>query len=264
MNITTVVILGTLAMLLLAITIVAFVFIYQKKLIQRDLKIQKIKAEYQKDLLKATIHAQEKERKRISQDLHDDIGAMLSTIRLSLNGIVKGQSLTDQQTGKIQNTKSLIDETVRNVRRISHDLLPATLEEFGLSHAMEQLLNKIELNTNLQVEYHLDHDLPNLDKLKELALYRITQELCNNIIKHADATKIEVWLTQNNDSLEITVLDDGNGFYDRKEESKSATGLGLKNIESRLSMIEAEINYEPAPIRGTKVQIKTGYQNAIF
>ena len=264
MNITTVVILGTLAMLVLAVTVVAFVFIYQKKLIQRDLKIEKMRAEYQKDLLKATIHAQEKERKRISQDLHDDIGAMLSTIRLSLNGIVKGQSLTDQQTGKIQNTKSLIDETVRNVRRISHDLLPATLEEFGLSHAMEQLLQKIELNTNLEVEYHIEHEIPKLNKTKELALYRIIQELCNNIIKHAEASKIEVWLTRNNDNLEIVIMDNGNGFYARTVDSRTSLGLGLKNIESRLSMIDADINYEPAPLKGTKVQIKTGYQNAIF
>ena len=206
MNVTTVVILGTLAMLVLAVTIVAFVFVYQKKLIQRDLKIQKLKAEYQKELLKATIQAQEKERKRISQDLHDDIGAMLSTIRLSINGMVKGLSLSEQQVGKVQNTKSLIDETVRNVRRISHDLLPATLEEFGLSHALEQLFKKIETNTNLEVEYQLDHDLPKLDKAKELALYRITQELCNNIIKHANASSIEAWLTRNNDNLEITLM----------------------------------------------------------
>ena len=264
MNVTTVVILGTLAMLVLAVTIVAFVFVYQKKLIQRDLKIQKLKAEYQKELLKATIQAQEKERKRISQDLHDDIGAMLSTIRLSINGMVKGLSLSEQQVGKVQNTKSLIDETVRNVRRISHDLLPATLEEFGLSHALEQLFKKIETNTNLEVEYQLDHDLPKLDKAKELALYRITQELCNNIIKHANASSIEAWLTRNNDNLEITLMDDGNGFYEKRNDSKSSLGLGLKNIESRLSMIDAEINYEPAPLKGTKVQIKAGYQNAIF
>ena len=264
MNVTTVVILGTLAMLVLAITIVAFVFVYQKKLIQRDLKIQKLKAEYQKELLKATIQAQEKERKRISQDLHDDIGAMLSTIRLSINAMIKGLPLTEKHLGKAQNTKSLIDETVRNVRRISHDLLPATLEEFGLSHALEQLFKKIEINTNLEVEYQLDHDLPKLDKAKELALYRIIQELCNNIIKHANASCIEAWLTRNNDNLEITLMDDGNGFYERTNDSKSSHGLGLKNIESRLSMIDAEISYEPAPLKGTKVQIKTGYQNAIF
>ncbi len=261
MDIVNVVILGTLGMLLLATSIVAFVFIYQKKLIERDLKIQKMQAEYQKDLLKATIEAQEKERKRISQDLHDDIGAMLSTIKLSLVGLKRGANLDEKQSGRLQNTKELIDETVGNVRRLSRDLLPATLDEFGLIYALDQLFDKIKSNTILQVKFEHPKKLQRMEKIVELALYRIVQELCNNIIKHAHASAVHVLVDQTDDNFKIVVIDNGDGFPNLSPgvPKKKSLGLGLKNIESRLSMINATISYDLAPEKGTKVCINMGY-----
>ncbi len=258
MDVTNVVILGTLGMLLLAISIVAFVFIYQKKIIQRDLELQKIQAEYQKELLKATIEAQEKERKRIAQDLHDDIGAMLSTIRLVVVGMLRGKALEGPQFERLENTKELIDETISNVRQLSRDLLPATLEEFGLVHALEQLFKKIESNSHLEFEFFHDIQAPRMEGPTELALFRIVQELCNNIIKHANATRIEVTMNHDEDHMEISLTDNGEGFVPSQSD-KAKASLGLKNIESRLSMINATIDYELAPVKGTKVSINMGY-----
>jgi len=258
MEVTNIVIFGTLGMLILAISIVAFVFIYQKKIIKRDLELQKIQAAYQKELLKATIEGQEKERKRIAQDLHDDIGAMLSTIKLSLVKILRGKSMDNGETEKLLNTKDLIDETVNSVRRLSRDLLPATLDEFGLVHALQQLLEKIESNSHLDIEFHHSVQAPRLDPTTELSLYRVVQELCNNIIKHSNATKIDISLKHEPQHLEIVVQDNGDGFVP-SESSKSGASLGLKNIESRLSMINATINYDLVHSRGTKVLISMGY-----
>lgn len=262
MNITTVVILGTFGMLFLATTIVTFVFVYQKKLIKRDLDLQKMQAAYQKDLLKATIDAQEKERKRIAQDLHDDIGAMLSTIKLSVMSMLRGNKIDVKQGLKLKNTKELIDETVGNVRQLSRDLLPATLDEYGLVHALEQLVEKIQVNTHLQVDFKHQVETARLEKSTELALYRIIQELCNNIIKHANATEIKIWLRQDFGNLEIRIIDNGDGFMSYKGQrmrNGKNLGLGLKNIESRLSMINASIDYQPALEKGTKVLLKMGY-----
>ena len=258
MDITNIVIYGTLGMLLLAMAIVAFVFVYQKKMIQRDLEMQKMQAEYQKELLNASIEAQEKERKRIAQDLHDDIGAMLSTIKLGVVGMLRGKLLDGEQAEKLESTKELIDETVTSVRQLSRDLLPATLDEFGLGHALEQLFEKIEGNSHLHIEFYHDAQAPRLPGATELALYRVVQELCNNIIKHANASKIEVGMVHDPEHLEITMLDDGDGFVPSQSE-KAKASLGLKNIESRLNMIDADINYELAPEKGTKVSINMGY-----
>lgn len=258
MEVTNIVIFGTLGMLILAISIVAFVFIYQKKIIKRDLELQKIQAEYQKELLKATIQGQEKERKRIAQDLHDDIGAMLSTIKLSLVKILRGKSLENGETEKLINTKELIDETVDSVRKLSRDLLPATLDEFGLVHALQQLLDKINKNTQLDIDFQHNVKAPRMDASTELSLYRIVQELCNNIIKHANATKIDIFLIHDLQHLEIVIQDNGDGFMPSST-SKSENSLGLKNIESRLSMINADIKYDLTPDRGTKVLISMGY-----
>lgn len=261
MDLTSVVILGTLGMLLLAASIVAFVFVYQKKLIQRDLKIQKMQAEYQKDLLRATIQVQEKERKRIAQDLHDDIGAMLSTIRLGVAGMLRAKVLDERQSINLQNTRGLIDETIGNVRRLSRDLLPATLEEFGLVYALQELFSTIERNSSLDLVLHPSKHTSRMDQIVELALYRVVQELCNNIIKHANATKIEIWINQTSTELELILIDNGEGFVMGKPGTGQVNshGLGLKNIESRLNMINATINYALAPIKGTKASIKMGY-----
>lgn len=260
MNISLFLIVGTLGMLLLAAAVVLFVFIYQKKLIKHQLNLQKMQAEYQRDLLKATIHAQETERKRIAQDLHDDVGAMLSAVKLSVNQIARNHQKPVQFQSIAKDTKSLIDETIDNVRRISKDLMPVTLENFGLIHALEELSNKLNASTAIFTSFECEGDLIALERRDELAIYRVVQELCNNIIKHAGATKIDIKLRLTNQELRLSVIDNGRGFIiDDITKVNGNTGIGLKSIESRMNMLGGKIAYRGKPAEGTTVTIELPY-----
>ncbi|MGI9544256.1 MAG: sensor histidine kinase [Cyclobacteriaceae bacterium] len=260
MNISFFLIVGTLGMLLLAAAVVLFVFIYQKKLIKHQLNLQRIQAEYQRELLKATIHGQEKERKRIAQDLHDEVGAMLSAIRLSVSQIERNHQPQQQFKAMTRETKSLIDETIDNVRRISKDLLPVTLENFGLIHALEELANKLNASTAIFTSFDCDGESIPLERRDELAIYRVVQELCNNIIKHAGATKIDIKLRLTNQELRLLVIDNGSGFsLDDISKVNGNTGIGLKSIESRLNMLGGKITYRGKPAEGTTVSIELPY-----
>ncbi len=245
---------GILGMSLLAFAIILFMLIYQRKLVSQQLQVQQMEAKLQKELVNAAIQAQEKERKRIAQDLHDEVGAMLSTVKLSLNSFTKN---TDNEVvQRAQETKSYIDETITTVRNISRDLLPATLERLGLGDALEELCEKLD-SPETRVQFHQMNEVTRFAPQSELALYRISLELINNAIKHANASEVNVSITQT-DQLQLVVEDNGDGFdYEAAKQKPSSElgGLGLKNIESRINFIGAGIHYDSIPKKGTKVTI---------
>ncbi len=249
---------GTLIMLLLAIAIVSFIVYYQRRLIQEQIEKQKLKAEAQERMLAATIQTQESERKRIAKDLHDEIGALLAAIRLGVIQIGSDETTGTFGVEKAEEAKKLIEETIKNVRRISQDLMPATLEKFGLVAALKELCQKLEKASGVRMDFDGNEiDFP-LKMQSALALYRIVQELINNTLKHAKATKIIISLQKTNTLLYLTVADNGSGFdleYARGQ-SKGVRGLGLSNIESRINMLNATIRYETAPGEGTQVTIE--------
>ena len=250
-------IVGTFGMLLLAISIISFIVFYQKRQMRQQASIQKMKEDYQRDLLDATFQTQEVERRRIAQDLHDEIGALLSTAKLSVNHIHK--SLPEDSALKefTADTKELMDDIITNVRKISKDLLPATLEEFGLVDAIQEMISKIKGGTDMKINYkHIGQGMRFNNKM-ELSLFRVVQELINNIIKHAEATRIDIELRLYEDQLTLTVQDDGIGFdYEAyMKDNRPNKGLGLKNIETRLGMYQTRVNFETAPGKGTQVRI---------
>lgn len=249
---------GTLALLFLASMLVMFVFINKKRMLTERNKLQALKSSYQKEMLKAAIDAQEKERKRIAENLHDEVGALLSLARLNAN---KSFEISESEDNKriIEDTIEFIDNTIKNVRRISKDLLPSTLEEFGLIDAITDLVKKINNSTNdLRVNFEHQGEFYNLYPEVELALYRVTQELINNVIKHAEASEIIISLNLINNHLVLQVLDNGIGFRVEDFGDKSAfeRGIGLKNIHSRISMLDGEIEYLPNQPKGTNAKIE--------
>ncbi len=250
---------GTLGLLFLAAVLVLFVFINKKRLLIERTKLQELKSSYQQSMLKAAIDAQEKERKRIAENLHDEVGALLSLARLNANKVF-GDSTSDNNHKTItKDTIELIDDTIRNVRRISKDLLPATLDEFGLIQSVEDLVSKVNASTNdLQVHFEHHGEFYNLYPEIELALFRVIQELINNVIKHAQATAIKIKLILEDHLLKLDVIDDGVGFkFDNfGEKSAFEKGIGLKNIHSRISMLDGDIHYLSNAPTGTRVLIE--------
>lgn len=193
-------------------------------------KFRLLERENENAVLKALMRGEEQERNRISKDLHDGIAAMLGAARMSLQSM---PYLTDEKrTAQLEKVALLIGDTHAEVRRIAHDLLPVVLEKEGLIPALKQFAAGINQLGILEV--HLENNLsPDLSfsPPTALMLYRIVQELVNNVIKHAGATEVRIQLAQDARQLFITVADNGVGF------SEAAENQGLHSIRGRLQSI---------------------------
>jgi signal transduction histidine kinase len=243
---------GTITILLLAIGLVMFMFQYQKKIIRKDLIIKETEVKHSQDLFLGTLQATEKERERIARELHDVIGASLSAMRLQLADIGM-KSIEDKNLSAfIIKNKELIDNTILEVRRISNDLLPPGLEEFGLAYAIEGLCETILSCSNLDISLKVG-EIGKIEKQKSLIVYRIVQELLNNSIKHADATQIVINLSLDEGYLLMIYVDNGKGF-DFSEAYKKRS-LGLKNIEVRAKMVDGSARFETKIHEGIKVHL---------
>jgi two-component system, NarL family, sensor kinase len=243
---------ATVGMLLLAGTIILFVVFYQKRMIKEQMKRQSMEFEYQQKMLQAELESQESERRRLAADLHDSIGGMLSTIRVGISTMAR--LLPDPQT--VDQTKQMLDDTITSVRRISRDLMPSTLEKFGLTHALTELCERFQATSKISIEFALEGESPALDKTRELMIFRVVQELLNNAIKHSQAEKISVTLRVDN-RITVVVEDNGIGFDPEifKKDAQSGKGLGLFNIENRARLLGAKLDYAKDLLKGSRTTL---------
>lgn len=241
---------GTVGMLLLAIAIILFMVFYQKKMIQEQLKRRQLELDYQQKMMEAALESQENERRRVAGDLHDSIGGMLSAIRVGLTTLAK--QMTDPQS--MEQPKQMLDDTLSSVRSISRDLMPLTLEKFGLVHALKELCERFHATTFLPVIFYEQGEFQGLNQKKELMIFRVAQELVNNAVKHSQATTIYVTI-RGTDKLEVIVEDDGVGFDPEAQRSltQSAKGLGLFNIENRARLLSAKLEFDSPREKGSKI-----------
>lgn len=239
-----VILIGIGGMLLFAIGIIVFVLTHQKKVIQYQLNLQKLKEEQQKLLLRAAISSEEKERQRIAGDLHDEVGASLSTIRLYLIQAAKKKTLEQAEETSVA-AKEVLDEVIGKVRQISHRLTPEMLMKFGLKETLQNMFQKLASSDTMQVSFRAPDELPRLESERELAIYRIVQEVLNNTLKHAEASFIHLNLCSQNKQLIVTLENDGKGFDQETFElmRDARGGLGLKNIQNRVNILNAKINF---------------------
>lgn len=251
---------GTAVLLVMAIFIIVFVAYYQQKQIRQQLAIKEIQEKHRKALMVAAHQAQEQERRRIAQDLHDEIGTMLSVTKMSLTHIDRAaESFAPNTSALVMKTRSLLDETISNVRRISRDLVPTTLERFGLSAALEELAEKAGQG-DIRVDLSCPEQIGGLPPHITLMLYRIAQELINNAIKHAHARHIDIALQFVNNEWELVVTDDGRGFDLDEILRDKRRGLGLRNIESRVSAVDGHVLFDVAKGRGSRVVVRVSPQ----
>lgn len=246
--------LAMLAMLMMAVFVIAFVIYYQKKQLEQEKKLHQIEKENQQMLLETALNSEESERRRIAQDLHDDIGTMLSLTKLSLNQLSKSIKKDENTTADspLSRSQTLVEETILHVRRITRDLVPTTLEQFGLAAAIEEFIHRLQAGSSLSVNFQCDAEsLPRQSQKIELTLFRITQELVNNAIKHSECNEINVDLFLNNGHIELLVTDNGKGFDAITIRTTKSGGLGLRNIESRLSIVKGKVLYKKALLKGS-------------
>lgn len=240
-------VIGTLAMLILAFTIFFFFQTYQKRLLAKEVEVGQIKARQQEDLLRTTIFAQEKERKRFAEDLHDEIGAMLSAIKLNLGRLEK-KAPDENFKGVVSETRGNLDEVILNIRRITRALLPPSLERFGLGYSVEELLGWIAHNEQTQLVFRESGDVRRFDTNTEMAVFRIIQELLNNALKYSGASEIKILLRYGKNYLTVLVTDNGAGYDVREARGK---GLGLQNLEGRARSLGGVIRIKSTPGKGS-------------
>lgn len=237
--------LGTLAMLILAIGIIVFVIFHQRKVIRYQMQMKKLEGEKQHILLNASIRFQEEERQRIAADLHDDAGPLLATARLYLNENLVNQEKS-QQLQSILSAKQIIDDAILLIRNISHSLMPPTLKNFGLESATTDLFQKISGSgsVNASARFHDYRERLKVDA--ELLVFRIIQELVNNILKHSNAGFIHLTQNANGNFLYLRIHHDGKGIVQVEFDklNHKTTGLGLKNIASRMKVLNGRIFFE--------------------
>ncbi len=204
-------------------------------------------------IMSAMIEGQDNERKRIARELHDGLGQNLSAVKMSLASLeaqIK-RSNVELKNDILIRMKDVINGAIQEVRNISHDLMPDLLEQFGIVSAMDELSEKSS-GENIKITFEPIDMRGRLNSRAETGLYRITQELISNAVRHSMAQNVHIQLINHGDSVVLSVEDDGIGF-DLKLRSK---GIGLKNIESRVKLMNGELDIETTPGRGTLVTVE--------
>jgi signal transduction histidine kinase len=227
---------GTAGMMVMAAAIVVFVQFYQKRMLHEKVKQHQMELDHQEQSLRLALESQESERKRIAKDLHDGVQAMMQALRMTVLTVIKDSN--DHDKKEIQD---MVNELTETVRAVSWDLMPSTLEKFGLTNALEEFCNRLNGKIAVPVLFQKQGTPSSIDINHQLLLYRIAQEAVNNAIKHAKASKIEVkmnWVG----GLHLTIADDGVGF-DHCTKSSAASGLGLSNLESRARLLNADLKF---------------------
>jgi two-component system, NarL family, sensor kinase len=239
---------GTLTMLCLTLGIVFFVIFHQRKVIRFNDQLKKLEDEKQQILLNASIKFQEEERNRIAADLHDDVGPLLATARLYLNENLVNQEPASQLQS-IFSAKQIIDDAIQLIRNISHSMMPPTLKNFGLESAMSDLFQKINGSGTLNASVRFHDYRTRLKIEQELLIFRVIQELVNNIIKHSNAGFIHLTQNANTTHSYFRLHHDGQGIVQTEFDRLNhvSTGLGLKNIASRIKVLNGRIFFEIDP-----------------
>ncbi len=224
--------LGTIVFLIIASILLVFLFKQRQK--RKNQELLTLKREFQIKTLESLIEGEEKERFRIAKELHDGVNGDLSAIKYKLS------SLLEMNNKVIKEAITMIDDSCKQVRAISHNLVPPSLEKFDLVEAADAYCaNLNELNPSIEITFQHLGDVVDMSKKAEVNSFRIIQELVTNSLKHADASNINVQISNHNNLIQMTVEDDGKGFDKTNIES---SGIGLSNVQSRIDYLQATVD----------------------
>lgn len=237
----------------IALLLFAGISFYRKRQLQNKMSLQ-VEVMKQQDLAtKAIINAEENERKRIAAELHDGVGQMMSAAKMNLSAFESDIQFKDEaQKVTFERLIGLVDESCKEIRSVSHQMMPNALLKSGLASAVKEFLDKID-NRIIKINLHSEGLQERLDSNIETVLYRVIQECVNNVIKHSGANNLDISLIKDSDGISATVEDNGRGFD--TTDNQKFEGIGLKNISSRVDFLKGTVDFDSSPGKGTLVAI---------
>jgi two-component system, NarL family, sensor kinase len=240
---------GTL--ILMAITVLLSYVILQTRRKNQKLRMQEIVIEQKRKTMDAVMHAEENERKRIAADLHDSVAHKMVVAKLNLE-ILEGYlpALNQEQRHVYDNIFSLVDDSCSEVRNLSHSMMPQAFFKSGLTDAVRNFIDKIE-NKSLRISFSTEGQLGDLEKNMEIMIYRIIQECMQNILKHADAGKVDISIILENGEIDVIIEDNGVGFD--MDSIRNIEGMGMKNLKSRIDFLNGKLDINSQKGRGTVI-----------
>jgi signal transduction histidine kinase len=245
--------LSIIALLLVLASFIQINYRNKRKLAEQDAKlkekhIQQLEKEKQLLATQSVLQGEEAERGRLAKDLHDGLGGLLSGVKLSLTGLKVNYALSDENVKKFDHTLDLLDSSIKEMRRISHNMMPEALIKFGIKDALADFCSNLE--KQIKINFNAYGTEKRINQDIEISLYRIAQELINNAIKHSQANELIVQLIVEDSRVNLTVQDNGKGF-DTTILSTSK-GAGIANIRSRVEAFNGRIDIYSEPGKGAE------------
>ncbi len=219
---------------------------------RQELKERKIHAS-------ALLQGQEEERKRLSKEMHDGVGQMLTGLKLMVENFAGTKSWTDYDRQNIANLRQLVGQTIQEVRSISNNLMPTVLNDFGIKLALKQLIDSTARNTSARLAFESNLKDERFNQRVEIGLYRIAQEALHNAVKHAEASEISLEILRENGKISLRIKDDGKGFRLNKKKSIASpppTTHGLHNIQERAHLLDGILKINSVVGRGTEIIVQ--------
>ena len=254
-DLTIAVLAGVIVFILIGGFIISFILLYNKRQIAFKKQIFELETQFQQEILHAQLEIQEQTLLNVSQELHDNIGQILTLIKVTMNNLIL-QNIIDEK--HLSELKDLVTKAIQDVRDISKSLNSDRIHQLGLCRIMEQEINAIERASNISISSEIVAGNPDLDSKVELIIFRIIQEVFNNIIKHSSASNVIFRMEIHENSLVVSITDNGCGFSSAIEQGEvpKLLGSGIRNMERRASMINGRLTIENMPGVGTAVKLE--------
>jgi signal transduction histidine kinase len=245
----------TAVFLILAVFVISFVVLFQKRQIQNLKEKTALKTAYDHEILKSQIEVQNQTLQHIGQELHDNIGQLLSVAKINLNILEESENTEHEY---IKQTNEIISQSINDLRALTKSLDGDFVNDFGLEESISHELQRIRKTKRFETEISVLGTKRKLGYEIEIVLFRIVQEVLNNALKHSKAKNIDIRLQYLPTDFELTVKDDGKGFdlQNIKLENMASSGAGLRNMQRRIELIGGKCTINSMIGKGTEVLLK--------
>lgn len=246
--------------ILLFIVIIRFLFLYQERRFRHEEQLVKMAEKYQEETLRSQLEIQEQTRIYIGRELHDNIGTLSSLIKINLN-LADETNSEEKRKEWMAESKEMVKTLITEIKQLSLDLNTDRLAQSSLVKVLERDILRIEKLNLFTVRFTFEGDEWPITSDKKIILYRISQELLHNIIKHARPANVDVRLVYSKELLELDIVDDGIGFDPLavSPERKEGPGSGLTNMRNRIELIGGKIRIDSSPGNGAKCYIQVPF-----